>query len=150
MARYLGLVVLVVLASVACAFADDSEEKYSDKYDYVLEDIQGILNNNRKRHQYESCFMGDKPCLTGDAIFLKQNLPEAMVTKCKKCTERQRDAFSVVADWYAEHDPKTWDNIIRKSVEEFTARGVMRRLKEKEERARKEKDEQKKTRGSSE
>nr|QJT73561.1 chemosensory protein 2 [Encarsia formosa] len=125
-------VVLLTLASFA--LAQQEEEKYDDKYDYL--DVDGILKNDRLRQQYLDCFLETKPCVTADAIFIKKNFPEAVVTKCRKCTEAQKMGFEKLINWMTKNDPETWRAILRKSIEDFTKKGNERRAKEKGERLR--------------
>ncbi|KAK2576494.1 hypothetical protein KPH14_005820 [Odynerus spinipes] len=98
------------------SFVNADEELYSDKYDYI--DPYEIVNNDRLRDQYYNCFMDTGPCVTPDAAFFKVNFPEAVVTKCKKCTDRQKDNFEKIAIWYDENRPDEWTALIKKFIED--------------------------------
>lgn len=66
--RFVSLISLLVVL----AFVKADEELYSDKYDYI--DPKEIVENDRLRDQYYSCFMETSPCVTPDAIFFKCKL----------------------------------------------------------------------------
>jgi len=44
---------------------------------------------------------------------------EAYQTKCKKCTEKQKEIFNVVVDWYEKNDPERWQLIVAKTIEDM-------------------------------
>ena len=115
--RYYVVLLTLALATWACA-----EEFYSDKYDYI--DVHEILTNDKLREQYYNCFMGTAPCVTPDAKFFKKNLPEAIATKCKKCTEKQVKSFDAMAGWYAEHQPEKWNAVVEKMLQSLKASGA--------------------------
>lgn len=108
------LLLAVLLSLVAAVLCD--EERYTSKYDDV--DVDEILGNPRLRKQYENCYMGAGPCLTPDARFLKEKFPEVLVTKCRKCTDKQREFFGKVTTWYIENEPDTWEKIVRLGIAE--------------------------------
>ncbi|KAJ8670413.1 hypothetical protein QAD02_001672 [Eretmocerus hayati] len=124
MAR-LTLFALIVVSLVVFSLA---EEKYDSKYDHI--DFRAILKNERHRKQYIACFMETAPCKTADAVFMKENFPEALVTKCRKCTEKQKEAFETIATWFINNEPNTWDMVLRKAVNDFTKKGAIRRASE--------------------
>lgn len=37
-----------------------------------------------------------------------ENLPEAVTTNCKKCTEKQKENFNTIADWFNKNQPEKW------------------------------------------
>ncbi|XP_043491521.1 uncharacterized protein LOC122517172 [Polistes fuscatus] len=110
--RYVSLISLLAILS----FVTADEELYSDKYDYI--DPMEIVNNDRLRDQYYNCFMNTGPCVTPDAIYFKEHFPEAVVTKCKKCTEIQKSNFEKLAIWYNENRPDEWTALIKKFMED--------------------------------
>nr|QNL14939.1 chemosensory protein 2 [Aulacocentrum confusum] len=113
------LLVLVVSLMLAAVYADD--EKYSDKYDTL--DIDAALADDATRNKYFNCFIGNGPC-TEDAAYWKNNFPEAVVTKCAKCTDWQKTAFDKIAAWYAENDEQAWTALMEKSIAEAKARNI--------------------------
>ncbi|XP_076242801.1 ejaculatory bulb-specific protein 3-like [Calliopsis andreniformis] len=107
--RYLVFVLLQILVVVL------AEEKYSSKYDDI--NVDNILANSRLRNQYVNCYLGTSTCVTADARYFKGIFPEAFVTKCRKCTQKQEEFFSKITIWFTEHEPDTWRRIIEKTVE---------------------------------
>lgn len=72
MARYMWILSIVVLlfGTIFSVLADDSNEtKYTTKYDNI--NVEEILNTPRLRGQYVDCYLGNSPCLTPEAKFLK-------------------------------------------------------------------------------
>ncbi|KAG7199913.1 hypothetical protein KM043_014356 [Ampulex compressa] len=109
-----NLTILLLAGATLYSYAEASEDLYSDKYDYI--DVIAILENDRLRNQYYQCFMDTGPCVTPDAVFFKGNFPEAVVTKCKKCTEIQKINFEKLATWYTEHLPDEWKALVEKFI----------------------------------
>lgn len=33
---------------------------------------------------------------------------EAVVTRCRKCTDKQKESFTVIAEWYTKNQPDKW------------------------------------------
>ncbi|CAK9801321.1 Ejaculatory bulb-specific protein 3 [Anthophora quadrimaculata] len=94
-------------------FAEE-EEKYTSKYDDI--DIDAILANPKLRNQYLNCLLETAPCVTADAKYFKEKFPEAVATKCKKCTDKQVIFFDKAATWYAENEPENWQKMIAKGI----------------------------------
>ncbi|XP_026670030.1 ejaculatory bulb-specific protein 3-like [Ceratina calcarata] len=111
--RY-SCIALITLSLLAWVYG---EELYSDKYDYI--DADDILSNDRLREQYYKCFMDTGPCVTPDSKFMREHILEAIATKCKKCTEKQKTSLNKVADYYAANDPEKWEALIQKVVMDF-------------------------------
>nr|ALG36155.1 chemosensory protein 2 [Sclerodermus sp. MQW-2015] len=109
-----SFVALLALATIAFVCGQE-EELYSDRYDYI--DADDILKNERLRNQYYKCFYGSGPCVTADAKFFKNNFGEAIVTKCKKCTQKQISNFDKMIVWYNENAPDQWEALVKKLVE---------------------------------
>ncbi|XP_043277879.1 ejaculatory bulb-specific protein 3-like [Venturia canescens] len=101
-----GLVGLIM----CCA----GEELYSSKYDYV--DVDAILAVPRQRAQYYRCFSGEGRCLTPDAKFFKDHLREAIVTNCRRCTEKQKKWFNKVSIYYAENEPEKYKALVARAI----------------------------------
>ncbi|KOC65006.1 Ejaculatory bulb-specific protein 3 [Habropoda laboriosa] len=103
----------MLFAIFAITFAEE-EEKYSSKYDDI--DIDEILANPKLRNQYLDCYLGRKPCLTADAKYFKDKFPEAMATKCKKCTDKQVIFFDKAVSWFTENEPENWKKIVETAI----------------------------------
>ncbi|XP_032680462.1 ejaculatory bulb-specific protein 3-like [Odontomachus brunneus] len=114
MARLINIVMIIgiVLVSVFAA-----EEFYSDKYDNI--DVMGILENDRLRDQYYSCFMDTGPCTTADMKFYKEIIDESIATKCKKCNEKQKENLNTLTDWYTKNKLDDWNAFVKKMLEDF-------------------------------
>lgn len=113
-----GLALVCVCCALAASALAEEEGLYSDKYDYV--DVDNILSNPRIREQYYNCFLGSSTCVTPDAKFFKDKFPEAIVTKCKRCTEKQKESFEKIVLYYTEKEPEKWNVILTKSISDFT------------------------------
>ncbi|XP_011872329.1 PREDICTED: ejaculatory bulb-specific protein 3-like [Vollenhovia emeryi] len=105
--------IVIIGVALACALA---EELYSDRYDDV--DVSSILQNDKKRAEYYGCLMDTSPCITGDAKFLKEVYGEAVLTNCKKCTEKQKNILNAISDWYTTNRPDEWNAVVAKITEE--------------------------------
>ncbi|THK33132.1 ejaculatory bulb-specific protein 3 [Diachasma alloeum] len=116
MLRGAVVIALVFLSAVI------AEEKYSEKYDYV--DVDGILANDKQRESYYKCFAGIGPCKTAAARFFRDTLPEAIVTRCKKCTARQSVNFDKISDWYTTNEPEKYQIIVAKAVRDIMAKSA--------------------------
>ncbi|XP_011296666.1 ejaculatory bulb-specific protein 3 [Fopius arisanus] len=112
---------VIFMALVLCS-AVIADEKYSDKYDYI--DVDGILANPRQRDSYYACFAGTGPCKTAAAKFFRDTLPEAIVTKCRKCTARQSINFDKISDWYTTNDLEKYQIIVAKAVRDLMAKSA--------------------------
>jgi len=49
------------------------------------------------------------PCFTEHAA-------EAFVTKCRKCTEKQKKNAERVIEWYTENRPQEWSALVEKFI----------------------------------
>lgn len=111
---------VILSVMVFSVLADDTSEKYPAKYDNV--DVDAILTNSRLRNQYVRCIEGNGPCITAEAKFLREVLPEVLVTKCAKCTPKQQEFFDKVITWFDENDKETWNNVVSKVIEKYQSR----------------------------
>ncbi|KAG7301653.1 hypothetical protein JYU34_014627 [Plutella xylostella] len=79
--------------------------KYDSRYDYL--DVDAILDSKRLVRNYVDCLIAIKPC-TPEGKALKRILPEALRTKCIRCTDRQkRTAVKVIKRLKYEY-PSEW------------------------------------------
>ncbi|XP_014482498.1 PREDICTED: putative odorant-binding protein A10 [Dinoponera quadriceps] len=100
-ATIIGIALMGIFAEV---------ELYSDKYDDI--DIINILNNDKLRDQHRKCYMGKGPCPTADMKFYKEIIGEALVTKCKRCTEKQKQNLDKLTEWYTTNRPEEWEEFV--------------------------------------
>ncbi|KAG5320983.1 PEB3 protein, partial [Pseudoatta argentina] len=95
------LVVAVVLA----------EEKYTTKYDNI--DLDTILTSERLLKNYVNCLL-DKGSCTPDGKELKEILPDALMTECHKCSEKQKKGTEKVVRYLVNKKPETWEQLKKK------------------------------------
>jgi len=43
---------------------------------------------------------------------------DAFQTRCKRCTEKQKELFEKLCEWYIKNEPKKWVSMIAKIVED--------------------------------
>nr|QGN03659.1 putative chemosensory protein 9 [Conopomorpha sinensis] len=82
--------------------------KYDVRYDYL--DIDAILDSKRLVRNYVDCLINSVRC-TPEGKALKRILPEALRSKCARCTERQkRTAVKVIRRLKYEY-PEEWGKL---------------------------------------
>nr|XP_021183123.2 uncharacterized protein LOC110371285 [Helicoverpa armigera] len=102
--------VLFVCALVYAVAAQDVSDmvnmpKYDSRYDYL--DVDAVFTNKRLVRNYVDCLINAVRC-TPEGKALKRILPEALRTKCVRCTERQkRTAVKVIKRLKNEY-PDEW------------------------------------------
>ncbi|EZA53190.1 ObirCsp12 [Ooceraea biroi] len=111
----LSTIVVIIGIALVCTYAQ--EELYDNKYDDM--DVIAIMVNDKLRNQYYKCFMETGPCATGDAKFFKEIFAEALQSKCKRCTEKQKKMLDDIVGWYTENKPAEWQTIVEKSIEDL-------------------------------
>ncbi|XP_055540452.1 mucin-2-like isoform X2 [Wyeomyia smithii] len=96
--------VWIVVASALLAFAnfvksqETARNLYSSRYDNL--DIDTILSSNRLVNNYVDCLLSRKPC-PPEGKDLKRILPEALRTKCGRCSETQKEnALKIITTLY--------------------------------------------------
>ncbi|XP_018046540.1 PREDICTED: ejaculatory bulb-specific protein 3-like [Atta colombica] len=110
----LSYVVRIISITLLCVLA---KELYSDKYDNI--DAISILQNDKLRDEYYNCFLEKAPCPTEDAKFFQEILSESLQTKCKKCTQKQKELQLTMKNWFVQNKPEQWETLIAKSVEDM-------------------------------
>ncbi|XP_043477946.1 ejaculatory bulb-specific protein 3-like [Leptopilina heterotoma] len=100
--------VIVLLLVVSMVFADT---KYSSKYDNV--DVDRILQNNRILSSYIKCILETGTC-TPEGRELKRTLPDALITSCLKCNEKQKTTAEKVIKHLKTHRPSDWNSLLAK------------------------------------
>ncbi|XP_063626514.1 formin-1-like [Cydia splendana] len=105
--------VLFVFACVSFVAGQDINSlrdmpKYDKRYDYLS--VDAILENKRLVRNYVDCLINARPC-TPEGKALKKLLPEALRTKCVRCTESQKQtAVKVIKRVKAEY-PEDWQKV---------------------------------------
>lgn len=100
-----------VLIFFAVAIATVRAATYSSRFDGI--DIEQILNSERLLTNYYKCLMEEGKC-TPDGRELKQLLPDALKTKCSKCTPKQQEGTDKVIRFLIENKPEQWKNLQKK------------------------------------
>ncbi|XP_033216188.1 ejaculatory bulb-specific protein 3-like [Belonocnema kinseyi] len=101
-----AIIFLLVLVSVALA-----QDKYATKYDNI--DVDKILQNTRVLTNYIKCMLEEGSC-TADARELKKTLPDALVTGCQKCNEKQKATAEKVITHLRTRRPMDWARLVEK------------------------------------
>ncbi|XP_050682691.1 uncharacterized protein LOC126978002 [Leptidea sinapis] len=105
-----SFVVLCLCASGCIVMGQDIEAmknmpKYDSRYDYL--DVDALFNSKRLVRNYVDCLINGLRC-TPEGKALKRLLPEALRTKCVRCTERQkRTAVKIIKRLKYEY-PDEW------------------------------------------
>ncbi|XP_013137575.1 PREDICTED: platelet glycoprotein Ib alpha chain-like [Papilio polytes] len=85
--------------------------KYDARYDYL--DVDALFNSKRLVRNYVDCLINSQRC-TPEGKALKRLLPEALRTKCVRCTERQkRTAVKIIKRLKTEY-PEEWAKLATK------------------------------------
>ncbi|KAK4885681.1 hypothetical protein RN001_001952 [Aquatica leii] len=77
-------------------------DSYTDEFDNI--DIDEILANKRLVDNYLYCLKTGKKC-TPDAQKAKELLPNALQTKCSKCTDAQKEKTQKIVEWAIKNKP---------------------------------------------
>ncbi|KYM98239.1 PREDICTED: ejaculatory bulb-specific protein 3-like [Cyphomyrmex costatus] len=117
---YIALNVAVNVLILMYVLAE--EERYSDQFDNI--DYRAALNNDTVRESYYNCFMEIAPCQSPRHKALTGIFSEAYQTKCKKCTEKQKEMFAEVAEWYMKNYPEKWQLIVAKTLEDMKKKAI--------------------------
>lgn len=96
--------VWILVASALLAFAnfvksqETARNLYSSRYDNL--DIDTILGSSRLVNNYVDCLLSRKPC-PPEGKDLKRILPEALRTKCSRCSATQKEnALKIITTLY--------------------------------------------------
>lgn len=100
---------VVIFAALAyCAFGADY---YTNKYDNI--NIDNILANNRLLGNYINCLLEKGRC-NEDGKTLKEIIPDALITNCQKCNEKQRQSVKKVVGFLVKNRRKDYDALVAK------------------------------------
>ncbi|KAG5883700.1 hypothetical protein JTB14_007419 [Gonioctena quinquepunctata] len=84
------------------------EDGYSHKFDNV--DLDAIVKNERLLRNYVDCLLGKKKC-TKDGEELKKVLPDALKSKCSKCSEKQKAGAKKMINHMIKNKRTWWDEL---------------------------------------
>nr|WPO56419.1 chemosensory protein [Leucinodes orbonalis] len=79
--------------------------KYDERYDYL--DVDALFYSKRLVRNYVDCLINAQRC-TPEGKQLKRILPEALRTKCARCTERQKKTAVKVIKRLKYEFPEEW------------------------------------------
>ncbi|KAG4077036.1 hypothetical protein HA402_016023 [Bradysia odoriphaga] len=112
---------------------------YETKYDDI--DLDELLKNDRLRHSYVKCLLGEGPC-TPDGQELKNALPDAIQSKCSKCTEKQKAGAEKVTHYLIDNKPDEWQKLADKfdKDDDYKTKYLMEKEKDKSKSSEESKD----------
>ncbi|KAK6643131.1 hypothetical protein RUM43_004634 [Polyplax serrata] len=94
---------------IACVGAEITG--YTTRYDHI--NLDDILYNNRLLKNYYNCMVGAGRC-TADATKLKLYFPDALNTKCSKCTPVQKKKVKRTVEFLMKYKPEMWEGLVKK------------------------------------
>ncbi|KAB0804922.1 hypothetical protein PPYR_01892 [Photinus pyralis] len=95
------LLVVLFFAIIAAAWARP-KELYTDEFDNIDEDA--ILASKRLVDNYIHCAKTGKKC-SPDGQKFRDLIPQALKTRCEKCTETQKTKIKKILKWIVENRP---------------------------------------------
>ncbi|KAJ3629644.1 hypothetical protein MTP99_014024 [Tenebrio molitor] len=101
---------LIVAFALVAAAAAANFDHYPTKYDDI--DIDAILHNKRLFDNYLQCLLKKGKCSEEGAI-LRDVIPDALITGCKKCTERQRPSIEKVIRFLVKERNSDWQELLK-------------------------------------
>lgn len=99
------LIFCKILTVTLTATRAEQSVKYDSRYDNV--DLDEILKSKRLFDNYIKCLLYDGVC-TPDGKMLKDNIPDAIESRCKKCTDKQRFGSEKVIRFIIDNRPDDW------------------------------------------
>ncbi|XP_075215742.1 ejaculatory bulb-specific protein 3-like [Lycorma delicatula] len=105
------VVFLFAILSVSTYMCYADEEKYTAAWDNI--NIDEVMNNERLMKQYMDCILDKGPC-SPDGKELKKHIPDAVKTKCAKCTDKQKEGAKKVIRHLIEKRPNDWEQLKKK------------------------------------
>ncbi|CAH2042604.1 unnamed protein product, partial [Iphiclides podalirius] len=85
--------------------------KYDSRYDYL--DVDALFNSKRLVRNYVDCLINSHRC-SPEGKALKRLLPEALRTKCVRCTERQKKTAVKIIKRLKQEYPDEWAKLASK------------------------------------
>ncbi|CAH0590227.1 unnamed protein product [Chrysodeixis includens] len=98
--------VFLTLCFAVAVLAQDKYESANDNFD-----ISEVLGNDRLLHAYANCLLNKGPC-TPEVKNVKDKLPEALATRCAKCTDKQKQTGKALAQEVKKNHPETWKQLV--------------------------------------
>nr|XP_026493432.1 uncharacterized protein LOC113398758 [Vanessa tameamea] len=82
-----------------------------DKYPNDEIDLTEVLGNDRLITSYSKCLVNKGPC-TPEVKKLKDKLPEALETRCAKCTDKQKEMGRQLVNEVKTKHPEIWKELV--------------------------------------
>nr|QWS70520.1 chemosensory protein 8 [Cylas formicarius] len=101
----------LLIVALLCQSAICLAQQYSTRYDNL--DIESILSNKRVLTNYIKCILDEGPC-TSEGRELRKHIPEAVSTKCSKCTDSQKNIVRKGSLYIMKNRPDDWARIRKK------------------------------------
>ncbi|KAJ2948454.1 hypothetical protein O0L34_g7702 [Tuta absoluta] len=99
--------VLLLVCLAAAVLAEDSYSSANDDFD-----VSQVLQNERLLISYSKCLLNKGPC-TPEVKKVKDKLPEALQTRCAKCTPRQKEMAHTLARELKKTHPEIWEKLVQ-------------------------------------
>ncbi|KAI5643020.1 insect pheromone-binding family, a10/OS-D domain-containing protein [Phthorimaea operculella] len=99
--------VLLLVCLAAAVLADDTYNSGNDDFD-----VSQVLQNERLLVSYSKCLLNKGPC-TPEVKKVKDKLPEALQTRCAKCTPRQKETAQTLARELKKTHPEIWEKLVQ-------------------------------------
>nr|AHX37222.1 chemosensory protein 8 [Conogethes punctiferalis] len=99
----------IVILTLCLATAILAQEKYDAVDDDF--DISEVLQNDRLLNSYAKCLLDKGPC-TPEVKKVKDKLPEALATRCAKCTDKQKQIGKKLAQEVKNKRPELWKELV--------------------------------------
>ncbi|XP_012258531.1 ejaculatory bulb-specific protein 3-like [Athalia rosae] len=99
----------ILIALIAAVVAD--QKTYTDKWDNL--DVTPIFRNSRLFLNYKECILGKR--VTGcpqEAVELKRVIPEALSTRCAKCSDKQKDKMKDILEKICAEQPESFKEFL--------------------------------------
>nr|WIW78342.1 chemosensory protein 9 [Heliconius charithonia] len=109
-------VIVILVCLCVTVLSQDIESmknmpKYDSRYDYL--DVDALFNSKRLVRNYVECLINGQRC-TPEGKALKRLLPEALRTKCIRCTERQKKTAVKIIKRLKNEYPEEWAKLSSK------------------------------------
>nr|ABM55580.1 OS-D-like protein [Maconellicoccus hirsutus] len=107
-------ILTIVLSVFVCYIsAEDktSQTQYTTRYDNI--NLEEILSSKRLVNNYVQCLVNGKPC-SPEGLELRKILPDALKTKCSKCSDKQKQGALKVIQTVQKDYPEEWKKLVAK------------------------------------
>ncbi|KAK5647406.1 hypothetical protein RI129_002298 [Pyrocoelia pectoralis] len=102
---------LIYIIQCLICFTYCDEEIYTTRYDSI--DFKEVLANDRLILLHLHCLLKEGPCPPLGRL-LKEILPEAVATSCKKCSNVQKSLVRMSSRVLKERFPEYWEKLSNK------------------------------------